>query len=273
MEKPSQHTPTLAELAAEFLLSIPEKDRAKNQVDVYRFIRWLGIRGKPNELNPANVASYGEQVTPLEARSIKSFLTYIKKREFTTLNLASHVRPKKRSPKMVPSGRNYRRETILTKEGHAKLKAELTNLKDQCSEVIEEMRKAAADKDFRENAPLAAARERKARLEGRIQELEATLKLAKLMDESQNTAKVKMGDTVILYELSSGNKLSYVLVDSQEANPIKGKLSIASPLGKALQDKEKGGTIEVSAPAGVFSYRIEDIQHNYALDFEEKGFD
>lgn len=267
MEKPSQHTPSLVEFVAEFLLTIPEKDRATNQKDVYKFIRWVGRGGRPDEINPANVASYGEQITSLEARSIKSFLTYIKKRGFTTLNLANHVRPKKLSPKIVQSGHNYQEETILTKEGYAKLNSELTNLKEQSYEATEEIRKAAVDKDFRENAPLAAARERKARLEGRIQELEATLKLAKIMNKSQNTEKIKMGDTVILYELSSGNTLSYVLVDSQEANPIKGKLSVASPLGKALQDKQNGQMIEVSAPAGVFSYRIENIQHNYALDF------
>jgi len=263
MENSSQHSPTLAEIAAEFLLNISQKeDRERNQIEVYKFVRWLGLGRRPSELNPVDVASYGEQIIPLEVKPVKSFLTYLKKREFTTINLASHVRARKVSPKIVPLGQDSREEVILTGEGRVELEAELASLKDQRSDVIEEMQKAASDKDFQENAPLAAARERKSHLDGRIQELEATLKLAKIMSERQNTAKVKMGGTVILCELSSGKKLSYVLVDSREANPTKGKLSIASPLGKALLDKKSGQTVEVTAPAGVFSYRIEDIQYN-----------
>jgi len=262
MEKSSQHIPTLAEFVIEFLSNVPQKDKGKTQVEVHKFTRWLGSGRKANELNPTDIANYGERITPSEAESVKSFLTYIKKRGFTTMNLASHVRPKKVSPKkMVSLGQSFLGETILTKEGHAKLEAELTSLKDQRSHVTEEMQRAAADKDFRENAPLAAARERKSHLEGRIQELETTLKSARIMGESQSISKVKMGDTVVLCELSSGQKLSYMLVDSREANPTKGKLSITSPLGKALLDKERGQTVEVSAPAGVFSYHIEDIQH------------
>ena len=262
MEKSSQHSSTLAELVAEFLSNIAQKDKERNQVELYKFVRWLGSGRKANELNPTDIANYSERITPSEAKSVKSFLTYIKKKGFTTINLANHVRPKKVSPKKIVSlGQNFQGETILTEEGHARLEAELASLKDQRSHVIEEMRKAAADKDFRENAPLLAARERKAQLEGRIQELETTLKSARIMDERQSMAKVKMGDAVVLCELPSGQKLSYVLVDSREANPTKGKLSITSPLGKALLDKERGQTVEVSAPAGVFNYHIDDILH------------
>lgn len=263
MEKPSEHIPTLAELATEFLLNISQEDKEKTRVELYKFVRWLGSGRKPTELNPTDMASYSERITPSEAKSVKSLLIYIKKRKFTTISLASHVRPKKVSPKKtVGLGQNSQGETILTEEGHTRLEAELASLKDQRSGIIQEMQEAAADKDFRENAPLAVARERKGYLEGRIQELEATLKLAKVMGAGQGISKVKMGDTVTLYNLSSSTKLSYVLVDPREADPTRGNLSVTSPLGKSLLDKEMGQTIEVSAPAGVFSYRIEDIQRN-----------
>jgi transcription elongation factor GreA len=121
------------------------------------------------------------------------------------------------------------------------------------------MQKAAADKDFRENAPLAAAREQKAHLDGRIKEIEAILNQAKIIGEGQDISKAKFGDTVVLRDLSSGKEFSYTLVDPREANPVKGKLSAASPLGKAILDKETGQTVEVAAPAGTFCCRIESI--------------
>jgi transcription elongation factor GreA len=155
----------------------------------------------------------------------------------------------------------------LTAEGYAKLEKELANLKSQRSQVIEEMQKAAADKDFRENAPLAAAREQKAHLEGRIKEIESILNQAKIMGEGHDTTTAKFGDTVVLRESSSDKELSYTLVDPCEANPAKGRLSVASPLGKAILDKQIGQTVEVAAPAGTFCCRIESI---VALSTEQK---
>ena len=261
MKDPSSSNSTLVELAANFVLSLLPQDREKTQVEIYKFIRWLGLRRTVNELGPTDVASYAEQITPSAAKPIKSFLTYIRKKEFINVNLAPHLRAKKSSSKLVTSRQGSQRQTILTAQGYAKLEAELTSLKNRRSDVIEELRKAAADKDFRENAPLEAAREQKARLEGRIEELESTLKLAKIMGESQVAPRIKMGDTVILYDLLSGKESTYALVDPREANPTKGRLSVVSPLGKVLLDKEKEQLVEVAAPAGIFNYRIVDIQH------------
>jgi transcription elongation factor GreA len=79
------------------------------------------------------------------------------------------------------------------------------------------------------------------------------------MGEDRDTPRAKFGDTVVLRDLSSDKEFSYTLVDPREANPANGKLSVASPLGKAILDKEKGQTIEVAAPAGAFRCRIENI--------------
>ncbi len=79
------------------------------------------------------------------------------------------------------------------------------------------------------------------------------------MAKNQGVSKAKLGDAVVLCDLSSGKELNYVLVDPREANPAKGKLSVASPLGKVVLDKEEGQTVEVAAPAGTFCYRIESI--------------
>lgn len=261
VENLSNHNSTLAEVAASFLSNLPQRDREKIQTEVHKFVRWLGLYRRVADISPADVASYGEQVTPSTAKFVKSFLAFIQKRGFATTNLAPHLRAKKSSSKVVGFWQSSQGQSTLTAQGYAKLETELAGLKNQLSKVIEELKKAAADKDFRENAPLDAAREQKAHIEGRIKDLESTLKLAKIMGEYQNTPRIKIGDTVVLHDLASSEELSYALVDPREANAIKGKISVASPLGKVLLDKEKGQTVEVAAPAGTFHYRIKDIRH------------
>ena len=252
---------TVVEVAVDFLASLPSQDKEKAQTEVYKFTRWLGLHRKVDELSPLDIASYTEQIAPSEAKPVKSFLTYIRRNGFSKVNLAVHLRVKKTSRKAALAQQNLPAQTALTAQGYAKLEKELADLKSQRSGVTEEIRRAAADKDFRENAPLEAAREHKAHLEGRIQELESALKSATIMAENQGTSKIKIGDTVVLYDFPSGMQLHYTLVYPREANPTKGRISIASPIGKTLLGKERGQTIEVTAPAGTFSYRIEDLQH------------
>lgn len=259
MENICEQSPTLAEVADVFLASSSPHERGEIQTELSKFIRWLGPSRQVRDVSPVDVASYGEQIIPSAVKPLRSFLTYLRKEGFTKINLAPHLRAKKASSKTAALWQNFQVRATLTAQGYANLETELANLKKQRAQVIEEMQKAAADKDFRENAPLAAAREQKAHLDGRIKELESTLSLARIMGESQAISKVKFGDTVVLCDLSSGKELRYALVDPQEANPAKGKLSVASPLGKVLLDKEKGQTVEVVAPAGTFCYRIENI--------------
>jgi len=259
VENTSEHNPTLAEAADAFLSDLPPEERVKTQAELSKFARWLGLSRQIRDVSPVDVASYGEQITPSAVKPLRSFLAYIRKRKFSSINLAPHLRAKKTSPRTVTVWQSAQVQATLTTQGYAKLEEELANLKNQRSQAIEEIQKAAADKDFRENAPLAAARERKAHLEGRIKEIESTLNQAKIVGEGQDTSRAKFGDTVVLRDLSSGKESSYTLVDPREANPAKGRLSVASPLGKAILDKEKGQTVEVVAPVGTFSCRIEDI--------------
>jgi transcription elongation factor GreA len=254
-----EHNSPLAEVADTFLSHLPPEERGKIQAEISKFVRWLGPSRQVKDISPVDVASYGEQIIPSVVKPIRSFLTYIRKKGFSSINLAPHLRAKKNSSKTTVVWRGDQVKVTLTAQGYAKLEKELDDLKNQRSHVIEEMQTAAIDKDFRENAPLAAARERKAHLDGRIKEIEAILNQAKIVGETQDTSRAKFGDTVMLRDLSSGKEFSYTLVDPREANPTKGKLSVASPLGKAILDKEKGQTVEVVAPAGTFSCCIEDI--------------
>ncbi len=262
MNNISKTDSTLAEVVAEFLVSLPPEEREKEQDKVHKFIHWVGLHRKVSELSPLDIAGYAEQISSSETKPVKSFLTYIHRSGFCKTNLAVHLRVKRPSYKATASSQQNDKASItLTTEGHTKLQAELANLKSQRTNVTQELRRAAADKDFRENAPLSAAREYKSHLEGRIQELESTLESSKVMPKNQSTAKIKVGDTVTLHDLSSDKRLHYTLVHPREASPAKGRISIASPVGKSLLNKEGGQTIEVTAPAGTFSYRIEDIQY------------
>ena len=258
-EQLPENSPGLAEVADTFLGSLAPQVREKSQGEVYKFVRWFGLNRRASEITPHDVASYGELLTPSATRPVKTFLSYAHRKGFSTVKLATHLRPKKSGSKGAAFAMGGMDPAILTADGRAKLETELADLRSQLPDIIDQMQRAAADKDFRENAPLNAARERKSHLEGRIKELETTLELAKVMDKNQHSSRIRIGYTVVLADLSSGRELSYLLVDPQEAKPSEGRLSIASPLGKALLDQEKGQTVEVVAPAGTFCYRVDDI--------------
>jgi transcription elongation factor GreA len=255
-----ERTSTLVEAADAFLAHLPPEERGTIQAEILKFVRWLGSSRQVQDISPVDVASYGEQITQSAAKPLRSFLTYIRKRSSSSISLAPHLRAKKTSSKTVAFWQSgHQSQVTLTAEGYAKLEKELADLKGQRSQVMEDIQIAAADKDFRENAPLAAAREQKSHLEGRIKEIESVLTQAKIIGEGQDTTRAKFGDTIVLRDLSSGKEFSYTLVDPREANPTEGKLSVASPLGKAILDKQIGQTVEVAAPAGTFCCRIESI--------------
>ena len=122
--------------------------------------------------------------------------------------------------------------------------------------------KAAADKDFRENAPLDAAREDQGRVESRILELEALVRTAELLKEDHvrsADSRVAIGRTVALENLTNGNKVQYKLVSPSEAKISEGRISIASPVGKAMLGRVNGDEVVVVAPAGAMRFKILEI--------------
>lgn len=260
---------SLGEAATQFLLTLSSEERLRAQQEVYKFVRWYGENRPLIGLTIPEVANYAEQITSSTTEvieklgTIKTFLAYAHKQGLTRTNLAVHLKSKKTTPKSGSSlKRRTHRKVLLTSKGYSDLKAELTTLKNKRPEIAEEIKKAASDKDFRENAPLEAAREYLGQVEGRIKELESTLKMADLMDEQQSIGtEITFGDTVVLRDLASGEQVSYTLVDASEANALKGKISVVSPMGQALLGQTQGQNVEVKAPAGILRYQIEDIQH------------
>jgi transcription elongation factor GreA len=260
---------SLGQIATQFLLTLPSEERLKAQQEVYKFVRWYGEKRPLAGLTIPEVANYAEQITSSTTEVaeklgvIKTFLAYAHKQGLTRANLAVHLKSKKTPPKSASIlKRHSQRKLLLTSQGYADLKTQLTTLKNARPHIAEELQKAASDKDFRENAPLEAAREHQGQVEARIRKLESTLKMATLVDEQQTSSReITFGDTVLLRDLVSGEQASYTLVDASEANPIECKISVASPMGQALLGQMKGQNIEVKAPAGILHYRIEDIKH------------
>jgi len=146
-------------------------------------------------------------------------------------------------------------QIVITRQGYENAKNRLEQLKSEQPLVREEITRAAADKDFKENAPFHAAREKMSYLKGEIQRLEDTLRLAKIV-ESNTGNKIGLGDTVVIENLDDEERSTYTLVGPREANMREGKVSISSPLGQALIGTNVGDTVDVKAPSGVFSYMI-----------------
>ena len=114
--------------------------------------------------------------------------------------------------------------------------------------------KAAATGDFSENAPLDAAREAQGKNEGRIREIEETLKKSRVMDSKSIKRRGKsaafVGSTIVLKNRTTNKQNSYMLVESSESNPKEGKLSIQSPIGRAVYGMSAGSEVEIQLPNG-----------------------
>lgn len=268
MNKGSQSL-SLGEIASRFLASLSPGEREISQQEVYRFVRWYGWERPLVELTAPAIANYAERLSLSDTDYIKklelirAFLVYANKVGWTKSNLAVHLKPKKGKPRLQSLVKPGLPQTIsLTRQGYAELEAELAALKSKRSQAIDEIRRAAADKDFRENAPLAAAREQHEQLEGRIRELEETLKSASIIDSQQEvTPKASIGDSVILCDLASGEELHYIIVSPREVDPTRGKISSASPIGKAIIGRGQGEVVEVEAPLGRLRYQIKQVKH------------
>jgi transcription elongation factor GreA len=264
----SRHSPSLGEAARSFLASLPAKEGGRSQQAVYGFVRWYGWERPVAELAAAEVANYADRLSLSQANYseslelVRAFLVYARKQGWSKTNLAAHLKIKKvKARPSSPARQDLPPANSLTQEGYAELQAELAELKSRRLQSIDEIRKAAADKDFRENAPLEAAREQRGHLEGQIRELEETLKSATIIDETQKVAlKVSVGDNIVLSDIVSGEELCYTIVGSREADPTKGKISSNSPAGKALIGRAQGEIVEITAPLGKLRYKIKQIE-------------
>jgi transcription elongation factor GreA len=259
---------SLGEVAKRYFADLQENEKEVSQPEVLKFVRWFGFEASLPGLAASEIGNYAERLSLSDSdyinklEMVRAFLTYTRNKGWCKVNLAIHLKPKKgklRSKSSASRGQHL--EVIpVTQEGYTKLKNELEELKLKRPKIIEEITKAAADKDFRENAPLEAAREQHGLIEGRIREIEATLKAAEIVDKKEKALlKVNVGDSVILVEVKTGEEMHYKIVGPRETDPSKGKISGVSPVGKAVVGHSEGETVDVIVPIGKISYQIKKI--------------
>jgi transcription elongation factor GreA len=150
----------------------------------------------------------------------------------------------------------------MTKEGYEKLKRELDHIiKIERPKNIKDIEEARAHGDLSENAEYHAAKERQGHLDAKKRELEHKLASAQIIDISKLTnEKVVFGATVTLADADSGNIKKYTLVGQEEADLKKGKISVQSPVGKALIGHKVGDLVTIKTPTKTVEYEIQEIQ-------------
>ena len=146
----------------------------------------------------------------------------------------------------------------LTTEGIAELEAELKDLIANRGELSERVKTAREFGDLAENAEYSSARQDQERAEGRITEIDYILKNAEIIKQPKKKDTVELGNTVVLKNAKS--EMTFTIVGSVEADPLEGKISDESPIGKAILGKKLGEEVEIVTPADTKKYKISSIQ-------------
>jgi transcription elongation factor GreA len=258
--------PPLDEAATKFLETVKGPARQQALAVINRFVAWWGDRPIA-KLTGHDIATYGEALGPATAETqkrgehIRNFLVWLNKEGIVDQKLAPHLRLRKAGKSSGAAHHAAQPSTVeLTQSGVDALKAEHDGLMHDRIAVREEIRKAMLDKDFRENAPLDAAKDKQGHIEARIREIEAMLKRAVIVDDSARTGRVRVGSTVRVKNASNGKIVEYSIVGPTEANAAEGKISSVSPVGKALLDCVPGDEVEVSVPSGTLKLQVEHVQ-------------
>ena len=153
-------------------------------------------------------------------------------------------------------------ELLLTKNGYEKLENELMHLKTiKRVEIAGQLKEALSYGDIVDNPEYEDAKNNQAFVEGRIITIEKMLYNARLLEKNNNNGHyVVLGSTVKLKCLDTNNISVYSIVSTAESNPFENRISDESPVGKSVLGSAVGDRVKVKAPAGIFYYKIEDIQ-------------
>ena len=150
----------------------------------------------------------------------------------------------------------------MTRAGYEKLEQELRQLKSvERPRIVREIEAARAHGDISENAEFHAAKERQSHLEGRVRLLEDRLARAQVIDPTGQTPdKVRFGVTVDLEDTESGERVTYQILGEEESDAAQGRISVTSPVARALLGKEVGDSVSVRVPKGTREFEILDIR-------------
>ena len=152
-------------------------------------------------------------------------------------------------------------KVMLTEEGLKKVQEELHYLKGvKRKEIAEKIRNAVAFGEIAENAEYNDVKNEQSFIEGRILALERIIENYELIDKEENPGCVLLGSEVLVKDTKNKKEYRYTILDYVESEPDCGKISISSPIGRALLGKKKGDLVEVRVPAGHIKYKILDIK-------------
>lgn len=235
---------------------------------VRRYVEYAGHEVWITSITGSHVESFREaQILPTDPQApdrvaaLKDWFQYLKKKNYTGQNFGVFVRVKKTTSNRG-SGLtqvSVEQETIMmTAEGIDTLRRELDELSQQYPEIIKAIQEAREDKDFRENSPLEAAREALAFNEQRRREIETALKRA-VIAENLTSDISAVGSTVQVTRMDNGSQAVWKLVGPREANAREQKISVESPVGRALLGKRQGETVSVETPSGALEFRIDEV--------------
>ncbi len=156
------------------------------------------------------------------------------------------------------------KRTPMTLSGAEALRAELKRLKSEARpNIIKAIAEARSHGDLSENAEYHAAREQQGFIEGRIAEIESKLSAAEIIDTASlpNTGKIVFGATVDLEDQVDGKRITYQIVGEDEADIRSGRISVTSPIARALVGRLEGDVVDVAAPGGTRSYEVIAVRY------------
>jgi len=261
---------TLERAVSTYFGQVGDKIGQQERVAVTRFVSWYGPSRAVEAITAHELTLFqeavGDNAADLAQRllPVKAFFAHAKKRQWTVSNLGVHLRVKKAALQKHDEAKSAADEVMfeMTADGLTAAKSELERLKEQRPKIQSDLASAMADKDFRENAPLDAARDAQAMLEARIRELEHQIGHAVVVTPTTagDGGKVHLGSRVRLLNLEAQKPVAYTLVSQNEVDAVAGRISIASPVGQALVGRSAGDEVDVVVPSGTVRFRVESVE-------------
>ncbi len=257
---------TLGEAFNDYLNSLKPEQRIAYETYVRKYVEHAGEQTPLESLSGSRVESYAEaQIraadpnAPDRVAALKQWFQFLKKKNYVTQNYGIHIRVRRAAGRSGgPQVRLEQAPVEMTAEGLEARKQELDDLKKTRPQIVQAISLAREDKDFRENAPLQAAREQLGMTDGRIKQLEADLRRAVVVEHTRDDVSA-MGSTVAVTRLDTGKQFSFKLVGAREANANEQKISVDSPVGKELLNRRVGEEVNVVVPSGMVQYRVDAI--------------
>lgn len=272
--------------ASAHFLSAREPEKARDErPEIERFVDWIGAEREMHTLTGDEIDTYMRERFPDilvgsgedsedeeheldeaaagQIEPLRAFLAYASRLAFTEENLVPHLRLGERAGGARGAGAAAElggRAYYVTIEGLASLEQEVESLKARRPEIAADLRAAMADKDFRENAPLDAARDTQAHLEARIRVIEDQLRHAVIIDRDSKRGRANVGSTVKVLNLNADREQTFQLVSPSEVDPAEGKISVESPVGSAVINQVPGDEVVVQAPAGDVRLRVLEVE-------------